>query len=38
VREKGVCFVVVERVEEVVFPREGTEEKINCAFVLSFFV
>jgi hypothetical protein len=27
-REKGVCFVVVERVEEVVFPREGTEEKL----------
>jgi len=43
-REKGVCFVVVERVEEVVFPREGTEEKLivrlfspSCSIILYFF-
>jgi len=43
-REKGVCFVVVERVEEVVFPREGTEEKLivllfspSCSIVLYFY-
>ena len=43
-REKGVCFVVVERVEEVVFPREGTEEKLivrlfspSCSTILYFY-
>ena len=38
-REKACLFVVVERVEElVVFPREGTEEKMFCClFVFSFF-
>jgi len=31
---EGVLFVVVERVEElVVFPREGTEEKMFCCSV-----